>query len=140
MHRPEKIVPAVSEQIAAYAAIADIEEGEFSLEGDPHLLQQVFLNLFLNARDAMNEGGELKVALRDRGQRIEVVVADNGIGMTEEIRRRATEPFYTRKETGSGLGLAVVNRVMGELGGDLAIQSRPDHGTTVTLRFPRAGS
>ena len=119
---------------------ADIEEGEFSLEGDPHLLQQVFLNLFLNARDAMNEGGELKVTLRDRGQRIEVVVADNGIGMTEEIRRRATEPFYTRKETGSGLGLAVVNRVMGELGGDLAIQSRPDHGTTVTLRFPRAGS
>jgi signal transduction histidine kinase len=117
---------------------ADMEEGEFPVRGDAHLLQQAFLNLLLNARDAMKEGQSLMVGLRRSGNRTEVSVADTGTGMTSEVRRRAAEPFYTSKQKGSGLGLAVVNRVMTDLGGRMRIESRPGRGTVVTLSLPRA--
>ena len=115
---------------------ADIEDGEFLVRGDTHLLQQAFLNLLLNARDAMSDGGTLRVSLRRRGTNAEVSVSDTGSGMTEEVVRRAAEPFFTSKEKGSGLGLAVVSRLVDDLGGRMNIRSRTGAGTTVTLGFP----
>jgi signal transduction histidine kinase len=113
-----------------------LEEGAFPVRGDAERLQQTFLNLILNARDAMPEGGTLRVKLARRGRRVEIAFTDTGEGMTEEVRRRATEPFYTSKAKGSGLGLAVVRRVVDDLGGRLDIRSRPGEGTTVLLGLP----
>ena len=76
------------------------------------------------------------MALTRRGGSAEVVVADTGAGMTEEVRRRATEAFFTSKEKGSGLGLAVVSRVVNDMGGRIRIESRPGQGTTVKLSLP----
>ncbi len=114
----------------------DVEAGAYPVRGDAHLLHQAFLNLVFNAREAMDDGGTLRVALTRRGRSAEVVVADTGAGMTEEVRRRATEAFFTSKEKGSGLGLAVVSRVVNDLGGRIRIESRPGQGTTVTLSLP----
>jgi signal transduction histidine kinase len=115
---------------------ADMEDGEFLVRGDTHVLQQAFLNLLLNARDAMSDGGTLGVSLRRRGTDAEVSVSDTGSGMTEEVVRRAAEPFFTSKEKGSGLGLAVVSRLVDDLGGRMNIRSRTGDGTTVTLWLP----
>ncbi len=103
---------------------------------DPHLLQQAFLNVVLNARDAMPEGGVLTVGLERRGRRAVVSFRDTGTGMTPEVRRRALEPFFTDKEKGSGLGLTVVRRVTEEMGGRLDLRSEPGRGATVVLDLP----
>jgi signal transduction histidine kinase len=116
----------------------DIGEGAFPVRGDPHRLRQVFLNLFLNAMEATGEGGRLHVSLARQGRGVEVRFRDNGSGMTEDVRRRAIEPFYTTKETGSGLGLAVVARTVDELGGRLEIRSGPEAGTEIGIRVPLA--
>jgi two-component system sensor histidine kinase HydH len=116
----------------------DIGEGSFPVRADPHRLRQVFLNLFLNAMDATGEGGRLQVSLTRQGRGVEVRFRDDGTGMTEDVRRRAAEPFFTTKETGSGLGLAVVARTVDELGGRLEIRSGPGTGTEIGIRVPLA--
>ena len=75
-------------------------------------LEQAYINLILNARDAMDGDGLLRVSLHRRGRSAVAVFADDGPGMDAETRRRATEPFFSRKEKGSGLGLAVVRRIL----------------------------
>ena len=114
------------------------EPGSFPVRCDPHLMRQAFLNIFLNARDAMPSGGRLTVSLERRGPRAVVTVTDTGTGMTPEVLTRATEPFFTAKEKGSGLGLAVVRRAVEDVRGKLEIQSRPQAGTSVILLLPLA--
>ncbi|HET9233340.1 MAG TPA: ATP-binding protein [Candidatus Eisenbacteria bacterium] len=114
----------------------ELEPGPFPVYGDAHLLRQALLNIFLNARDAMANGGRLTVRLERRGGKAVVAIQDSGEGMTEDVRRRATEPFFTAKEKGSGLGLAVVRRAVDDAQGKLEIQSRSGHGTTVFLYLP----
>ena len=118
----------------------DMEEGGFPVAAEDHFLQQTALNLLLNAKEAMSEGGTLELSLRRDGGRAVCRVRDTGQGMSEAVRRRATEPFFTSKEKGSGLGLAVVRRVMDAAGGRLDIRSVEGEGTTVTLTFPLAKS
>ena len=108
-------------------------------------LQQVFLNLFLNARDAMPGGGRLRISLRAaRGDGdvpyAEVQVADTGTGLSEDSRKRLFDPFYTTKEPGrgSGLGLAVSHGIVSEHSGTIAVRSALGEGTTFTLTFPLA--
>ena len=114
------------------------EPGSFPVRCDPHLLRQALLNIFLNARDAMPSGGRLTVKLERRAGRAVVSITDTGVGMTEDIRARATEPFFTAKEKGSGLGLAVVRRAVDDVGGKLEILSRSGEGTSVVLYLPLA--
>jgi two-component system, NtrC family, sensor histidine kinase HydH len=114
------------------------EPGSFPVRGDTHLLRQALLNIFLNARDAMASGGTLTVKLERRGGRGLVTITDTGTGMAESVRARATEPFFTAKEKGSGLGLAVVRRAVDDVGGKLEIESRPGEGTSVMLHLPLA--
>jgi signal transduction histidine kinase len=120
------------------AVTVDVAEEALPVRGSAPMVQQALLNLVLNARDAMPEGGALTLGAARRGGRIEVVVRDTGVGMTEAVAARALTPFFTDKEKGSGLGLAVVGRVVEECGGRIAIDSGPGRGTTVTLAFPRA--
>ncbi len=108
-------------------------------------LQQVFINIFNNAMDAMPSGGQLTVASTrwETGTGVEqfvIEVRDTGQGMPESVRTRIFEPFFTTKPRGSGtgLGLVVARQIVREHGGDITVVSQPERGTTVRLTFPPA--
>ena len=108
---------------------------------DQSQLTSAMLNLALNARDAQNNQGEIKISLDIRDGRWAVIaVEDAGCGMTPEQIDRAVEPFYTTKQEahGTGLGLSMVYGFSKQIGGDLEIESVPDVGTTVRLILPLA--
>lgn len=117
---------------------------------DAGLMQTALLNLMINSRDAMSSGGEVTVSISvDRNMTlpnpadeargvdaVKVSVIDKGKGMTESVRARAIEPFYSTKKTGSGLGLSMVHGFVEQSGGRMEIQSAPDAGTTISLYLP----
>jgi len=120
---------------------------------DPTHLEMALLNVLINARDAMPDGGEVMVATaivrgEDRltvhdlphGTYISLCVIDQGPGMAPEVLRRATEPFFTTKGPGTGLGLAMVHGFVQQSHGRLEIDSHPGEGTKVTMSFPIADS
>jgi len=102
-------------------------------------LEQVFLNLFTNALEAMPAGGRLKVHARQTGPRVEVRIADTGAGISPEELKRIHEPFYTTKQEGFGLGLAICRSILWESDGDMTVDSHPGRGTTVVVSLPVAG-
>ncbi|HEY1982657.1 MAG TPA: response regulator [Xanthobacteraceae bacterium] len=111
--------------------------------GDINQLELAILNLAINSRDAMPEGGTLVIATAiapDDANYILLSVADTGTGMPPEVIARAFDPFFTTKPTGrgTGLGLSQVYGVVRQAGGDVAIESKPGKGTKVTIRLPRA--
>jgi len=108
--------------------------------GDAHLLEQAVLNLVVNARDAMPQGGTVRVRLETEAAHALLVVADDGDGMPPEVARRALEPFFTTKPPGegTGLGLAMVRGTVDACGGAVVIDSTPGIGTEVRLCLPRA--
>jgi signal transduction histidine kinase len=108
--------------------------------GDPERLQQVFLNLFLNAVDAMPGGGTLTVSLAPAASDVEIRVADTGHGIAAEDLERVFEPFYTTKAAGegSGLGLSVVQGIVAEHHGAIEVVRSDDAGTEFRLLFPAA--
>ncbi|MGH9678241.1 MAG: two-component system sensor histidine kinase NtrB, partial [Candidatus Acidiferrum sp.] len=110
--------------------------------GNAGKLQQIFLNLFLNARDAMPQGGTLKVATSN-GNGVHIVVADTGSGIAKENLNRIYEPFFTTKTStsdgqrrGTGLGLAVTYGIIQEHAGKIRVESKPGRGTAFHLEFP----
>jgi signal transduction histidine kinase len=111
------------------------------INGNTGKLQQVFLNLFLNARDAMPEGGVLRIATAN-GDGVKVLVSDTGAGISQEHLRRIYDPFFTTKtvprdgKRGTGLGLAVSYGIIQEHAGKISVASRVGTGTTFTLEFP----
>jgi signal transduction histidine kinase len=110
-----------------------------SVSGDPERLQQLFLNMFLNAADAMPDGGELRVLLgTTQSGEIEVRVIDSGQGIPERDLSRIFEPFFTSKEAGigNGLGLMVAKGIVTDHGGDIEVTSREGHGTEFRIQFP----
>jgi two-component system sensor histidine kinase PilS (NtrC family) len=109
---------------------------ELRVLGQEDLLRQIFWNLSRNALQAMPDGGTLRII----GERHDAMAIlrwqDNGVGMTEEVRRRAFEPFVTSQANGTGLGLAVVYSAVEEHGGTVDIASTPGVGTTITVELP----
>lgn len=109
-------------------------------------LENAILNLVLNARDAMPDGGVLticgSVAEGPENPEIQVTVADTGMGMPSAVAARATEPYFTTKPKGrgSGIGLTSVARFVAESRGRLLIQSAPGAGTSITIRLPASGA
>jgi two-component system, NtrC family, sensor kinase len=116
------------------------------IQGNAGRLQQVFLNLFLNAKDAMSGGGALKVATQN-GEFVSVRVSDTGSGIAQENIQRIYDPFFTTKTSpaegqsrGTGLGLSVTYGIIQEHAGNIRVESRPGEGTTFTLDFPLVSS
>ncbi len=109
------------------------------MQGDPNALQQVVLNLLTNARDAMRDGGEIRIetgTVASRPGWLRLVVADNGPGIPLDRLPRIFDPFYTTKAQGTGLGLSVSYGIVREHQGTIDVQSQPGKGTTFTLTFP----
>ena len=121
------------------------DESPTRIKADPSQLEQVLLNLVVNARDAMASGGILAITTRQGrdavgARRVTLRVTDNGTGMPPEVRDRIFEPFYTTKEAGkgTGLGLATVYGIVAQSGGTIAVDSESGRGTTFTISFPSA--
>lgn len=138
----------------------DIELGTFlagdlaHVKVDPGQVEQVIVNLAVNSRDAMPEGGKLRIETANivlgehdadaldgisPGEYVTLSITDNGRGMDEETRKRVFEPFYTTKEKGkgTGLGLSTVYGIVKQSGGYVYIDSEPEHGTTVKIYFQK---
>ena len=110
--------------------------------GNTGKLQQVFLNLFLNAKDAMPQGGTLQI-LTGNGMGVTVSVSDTGSGIAQEHIGRIYDPFFTTKNSvregqhrGTGLGLSVTYGIIQEHAGKISVESRAGVGTTFHLEFP----
>ena len=109
-----------------------------SVTADDGRLQQVFLNLILNATDAMGEGGELRVVARETAdpQGVSIDFVDTGTGIDPDVMPRIFEPFVTTKEDGLGLGLYISQSIVQEYGGRIQAENRPGEGTSFTVWLP----
>jgi PAS domain S-box-containing protein len=129
--------------------ITSLQPGLWPVLADSDQLAQVLLNLAVNARDAMPDGGALEIASANAplatpaldlpaGRYVSLRVSDRGCGMTDEVRARLFEPFFTTKESGTGLGLATVYGIVRQAGGAIRVETRLGHGTTFTVFLPAA--
>jgi PAS domain S-box-containing protein len=112
------------------------------VHADPTQLDQVVINLVVNAREAMPDGGTLTIVVMAVDGVAVLAVGDTGVGMDEATRSRIFEPFYTTKPfgEGSGLGLSTVDGIVAQSGGRIAVASTPGRGTTFTVRLPLVGA
>ncbi len=129
-------------KVAHVQVEAELNESLPHIQGNAGRLQQVFLNLFLNAKDAMAGGGVLNVSTLN-GDSVSVRITDTGSGIAQENIRRIYDPFFTTKTTpaegqnrGTGLGLSVSYGIIQEHAGNIHVESRVGEGTTFTLDFP----
>ena len=124
------------------------DDGLWLVEVDPSELELAILNICVNSRDAMPDGGAISISARNTpgalapafAQAVTLTITDTGVGMPPEVVSRAFEPFFTTKEVGkgSGLGLAQVYGFIGQSRGTVSIDSAPGRGTTISLVFPRS--
>ncbi|HEY6002636.1 MAG TPA: HAMP domain-containing sensor histidine kinase [Anaeromyxobacter sp.] len=146
---PEEISPArvhlaplVSGALVALSARADAarvrlsSRGDGFVDGDPRRLEEALLNLVANGIEATPPGGEVAVEVRPGADRIEILVRDTGRGIPPETLRRLGTPFFTTREEGTGLGVALARRVIALHGGSLRYESEPGKGTTVRATLP----
>ena len=106
------------------------------IKGGQGDLEQLFLNLLANARDAMPAGGQLSVQAQRSGDRVEVVIQDSGCGISPAHLSQIEEPFFTTKHNGNGLGLSICRSIIWEMQGDLKISSQEGVGTEVRVLLP----
>lgn len=110
-----------------------------TIRGQPHALQQVLMNLLVNARDAMPEGGTVRIetsAVTGQEEGVRLIVADTGPGIPEDVLPRISEPFYTTKAAGTGLGLPLSYSIIREHGGRIEVASSAGRGTTFIITLP----
>jgi|GEM_PF-2103069 len=113
--------------------------GSLSLEADRGQMEQIVLNLAVNARDAMPQGGNLTISIgqdEESASGVFLEVKDTGVGMSPELVDDIFQPFFTTKPTGTGLGLSTVHDIVTRLCGEIDVDSTPEGGTTIRLRLP----
>jgi len=115
----------------------DLGTNPLTVDGDPDALEQLFLNLLLNAAEALEEDGTASVLIVPKESEITVQVRDDGPGMLPEVRDRAFEPLFSTRTEGTGLGLPIARRIAVAHGGEIRIESAPGSGTVVEVRLPR---
>jgi signal transduction histidine kinase len=120
--------------------VFDLDPLLHPVEADPGQMEQVIMNLVVNARDAMPRGGTLTLATRNLGDSVTFSISDTGEGMTADVMARIFEPFFTTKEVGkgTGLGLSTALGIVEQSGGTLDVTSAPGKGARFTVTLPRA--
>ncbi len=115
-----------------------VEPETLELTADPEQIEQVLINLLLNAMQALEGRPDPRVELTsqmDGRGRVSIQVRDNGPGILDEVQERIFIPFFTTKQDGSGIGLSLSRQILRLHGGTINVQSRPDEETVFTLRF-----
>jgi len=104
---------------------------------DPDQIQQVFINLILNASEAMPNGGKLNIELnKSNEETVSIMFSDTGIGIPEHLKEKIFDPFFTTKESGTGLGLSITYGIIEQHGGNINLTSTPGEGTTFEISLP----
>jgi PAS domain S-box-containing protein len=134
----EAVAAALAQNPAGVEVCREREPGDDlpAVPLDARLVRQAVVNLAVNAVQAMPRGGRLTVRVRRDAEAARLEIEDTGPGIPEEVRSRIFEPFFTTKASGTGLGLAVVKRIVDGHGGEIAVRSRPGAGTVFSLSFP----
>ncbi|UCF86013.1 MAG: PAS domain-containing protein [Desulfobacteraceae bacterium] len=133
-----KMIEGAAQKKAIQVHVSSIPPIEISM--DPDRMKQVFLNVYINAIEAMENGGSLSVELRrdDVAKKIEVTISDTGTGIKEEDLPHVFDPYFTTKSSGTGLGLAIVHKIIESHRGKVTVKRRNGTGTTVTIILPEA--
>jgi len=116
--------------------VLDLPKELPTIRGSQGDLTQLFLNLFANARDATSEGGRLEITAENGEESIQVNVNDTGSGIPENMLARVSEPFFTTKVDGNGLGLSICRSILWDIGGKMEIKTQEGRGTSVRLTLP----
>jgi hypothetical protein len=151
--RPTKLSPEkvdlktlVQEVVSPLAAQAEAQQVTVTVESAPdlpavqadaELLKICLSNLIINALQAMLDGGQLTVRLKGDSAHVSIDVSDTGPGVAPEHLEKIFEPYYSTKETGIGLGLAVTKKLVQDHGGTIIVTSQPNQGATFTIRLPQ---
>jgi len=144
----EKMLRRIIKESIEFRIVLDPELG--NIKADPGQIEQVIMNLAVNARDAMPNGGTLTIETQnvekcesenitvDPGRFVKMIVTDSGEGIDEQTQRRIFEPFFTTKELGkgTGLGLSTAHGIVKQSGGDIRVYSEVGRGTTFEIKFP----
>ncbi len=134
----QEVCESLAPQFEAQAVEIEIDVPPNTLlTADREMIRRAILNLVLNALDVMPDGGELVITSYDSHEGFELEVADSGPGLSEEQQNRLFEPFYSTKETGTGLGLSVVAHAVEAHGGTVTAINCPEGGAAFTIRLPR---
>lgn len=147
LHQVLSDVIDFSEQIIEQAGVAvsvQLAEGDIQISADAEMIKQVFLNIILNAQQAMPEGGKLSIVTRlthkslfdPREMIAEVIFQDAGPGIPPGDISRIFDPFFSTKESGSGLGLAIVHNIISEHNGSISVENAPKGGMIVNVSLP----
>ncbi|MGE3819151.1 MAG: nitrogen regulation protein NR(II) [Isosphaeraceae bacterium] len=104
---------------------------------DVDLFRQALLNLLINARQALPEGGEILLRTRDDGEDVVLEVTDTGVGMSKEVLAKVFDPFYSTRPGGSGLGLPTIRKIVEAHGGRVQVASEPGRGSQFMIRLPK---
>jgi signal transduction histidine kinase len=136
-----EVVQMVAHQFRQRCAIElDLAPDLPELELDVDKMRQVYLNLLMNAQQAMKNGGTIRISTRylPAAGQVQISFWDNGLGIPPEIRDKIFDPFFSTKKTGegTGLGLSVSYGIIREHGGDIQVESEPGHWTRFTLTLP----
>ncbi|CAM3672783.1 MULTISPECIES: PAS domain-containing sensor histidine kinase [Paenibacillus] len=106
------------------------------VHGEANQLKQVFINLLKNAMEAMDQGGTITLTIQQSDSDVHIIVQDDGIGMTPEQIRSLGQPFYTTKDSGTGLGYMITKNIIHNHGGSIHVESSPEQGTSFTIQLP----
>jgi signal transduction histidine kinase len=134
----EKTLNFLTPQIREHHIIItrDFDSNLPEVMADQGLLHQAFLNIFINAMQSMANAGKLRVEIRAVNRSVTVSFIDSGKGIPDSVLGKVWDPFFTTKETGSGLGLGIVRNIIKSHGGDVHIANRPEGGAEVTVTLP----
>lgn len=143
-HRVDLRTPlAAACQLAASAAPRplsiepELPDDPVFVPGDAAALEQVFLNILLNATEAVRDAGDIRVSLSSTEDVVEVRIEDTGVGLSADLAARAFEPFFTTRTGGTGLGLTIASRLARAHGGSITLAGTPGSGATATVSLPR---